>query len=179
MSKLVDAGYGFLAYDARGHGKSTIDSKNRPINYKQFGQSGPGSEWYKMPGDLDSVISFLNNTKHTPAKKIGLIGASLGANICLLYASKNTDIPLTVLLSPGLNYAGFESLGYIDAFAKQRPILISASPQDEYAYQSSILLYQKVQSNKQASFIAGKSGHGVQMFDGKYEYQLIKWINSH
>jgi alpha-beta hydrolase superfamily lysophospholipase len=178
MNKLVESGYGFLAYDARGHGKSTIDKKNRPVNYQQFGQPGPGSEWEKMPDDLDAVITFLNNTKRTPAKKIGLIGASLGANISLLYAAKNPNIALIVLLSPGLNYAGFESLGYIETIAK-RPIEISASPKDIYAYQSSILLYQKIQSNKLASFLPGKSGHGVQMFDGKFDNQLLKWINRH
>jgi len=179
MNRLVESGYGFLAYDARGHGKSTLDNKNRLVNYQQFGQPGPGSQWEKMPGDLDSVISFLGKTKHINKKNIGLIGASLGANVSLLYAAKNPEIALTVLLSPGLNYAGFESLGCIEAFSKKRPIEISASPQDIYAYQSSILLYQKIQSNKLASFLPGNAGHGVQMFDGKFDNQLIKWINRH
>ena len=176
--RLANAGYGVLTYDARGHGKSTGTADNRKISYDKFGPPGPGSDWEKMLGDLGEAISFLNREKKIPGRKVGLIGASIGANVCLIYASKNPEIPLVMLLSPGLNYAGFATLGSIEAF-KNRPIAIAASPQDAYAYQSSILLFQKIQTNKKAAFLAGPAGHGVQMFDGKFDNQLIKWINRH
>jgi len=176
--KLVSAGYGVLSYDARGHGKSSERSDGRNINYNNFGPPGPGSEWGKMIDDLGDAVNFLKTEKNITVKKVGLIGASVGANVCLIYAAKTPEISVVVLLSPGLNYAGFGTLGAIEAFTA-RPIELSASPQDTYAYQSSILLYQKVQGNKRASFLPGAAGHGVQMFDGKFDNQLIKWIRAH
>ncbi len=176
--KLVSAGCGVLSYDARGHGRSTMTAGGRKISYTEFGPPGPGSQWDKMPADLGLAIAFLNDQKNIPTNRIGLIGASIGANICLIYAAKAPVIPVVVLLSPGLNYAGFGTMSSIGAFTK-RPILFAASPTDTYAYQSSILLYQKVQANPKAAFLTGASGHGVQMFDGKFDKQLLKWILSH
>lgn len=176
--KLTAAGYGFLSYDARGHGRSNRDTSNREISYQRFGNPGANSEWQKMLADLGSAVAFLNNEKYTPSKKIGLAGASLGANVIINYAAGNKDIPLIVLLSPGLQYAGFESLKPLETLTK-RSILIAASPRDIYAYQSSILLHQRAQKNNTTVFMAGKSGHGVQMFDGRFGNQLIKWINRH
>jgi hypothetical protein len=83
-----------------------------------------------------------------------------------------------MLLSPGINYAGYGTFEPIKAF-ERRAIALAASPQDTYAYQSSILLYQKIKENKKAAFLTGTAGHGVQMFDGKFDIKLIKWIKTH
>ena len=176
--RLAAAGYGVLSYDARGHGKSTSYADGRKLSYTKFGPPGPGSQWGNMTDDLGEAINFLASKKGIPVKKIVLIGASIGANICLIYAAKTPEIPLVVLLSPGLNYAGFGTLGSIESFAK-RPIAIAASPSDSYAYQSSILLFQRIQGSKKAAFLQGPAGHGVQMFDGKFDSQLLKWIVNH
>lgn len=176
--KLVSSGYGVLSYDARGHGKSTAGTHGRTISYNSFGHPGSGSEWEQMLGDLGKAVDFLNNEKAIPSNEIGLIGASLGANVVLTYASKHPEIPIVMLLSPGINYAGYGTFEPIKAF-EHRTIALAASPQDTYAYQSSILLYQKIRDNTKAAFLTGTAGHGVQMFDGKFDNQLIKWLKAH
>ena len=67
---------------------------------------------------------------------------------------------------------------------KSRSLLPNLSLSDEEEQNISDLedrlkLYQKIKDNKKAAFLTGTAGHGVQMFDGKFDNQLIKWINKH
>ncbi|MHB9155345.1 MAG: alpha/beta hydrolase [Endomicrobiales bacterium] len=172
--QLAKEGSGYFAYDARGHGESTRTRDGRTVTYQSFDRPGPGSQWEKMAQDLGEAVGFLEKSKKIAPEKTVLAGASLGANVCLLYGASNASIPAVILLSPGLNYAGLEVSGAIAAFAG-RPVVFAASPGDAYAYQSSVLLYRRVESNKKAAFIRGQSGHGVQMFDGSLEKKLLEW----
>lgn len=179
IRKLVQAGYGFLSYDARGHGESTVTAGGQPVSFERFGAPGPGSPWSKMPADLKEAVNFLVTVKGINANKIGLAGASLGANVCLVYAAENPSISPVILLSPGLNYAGIDAAKAVSGLTN-RSVLFAASPGDSYAFQSSHLLYQQIQSNKRAEFLTGDNNrHGVQMFDGKFENKLLKWLNRH
>jgi pimeloyl-ACP methyl ester carboxylesterase len=177
-AKLVRNGYGFFSYDARGHGQSILTKDKKSITYQAFGGPGQNSQWSKMVSDLAEAVQFLTKDMGLPQKKIGLIGASLGANVCIIYASTNNSIPMVALLSCGINYAGLDITNYINSF-QNRPIAFVASPGDTYAYQSSLILYQNINSNKKAVFIQGSNNaHGVQMFDGKLENTLIKWFRT-
>lgn len=176
--ELVQQGYGFLSYDARGHGKSTSMADGRQISYETFGPGAPNSQWSRMVTDLGSAVMYLANEKKLRTNKIGIIGASLGANVALVYASSNEQVPVVVLLSPGLNYAGVGTLDAVQAFHK-RPIALAASPGDTYAYQSTQLLSQQVADNRRAGFLEASKGHGVNMFDGKFDKTLLRWLANH
>ena len=179
ISKFVRYGYGFLSYDARGHGHSILTDKNKKVTYQTFGSPKTNSNWTKMISDLDDAISFLQNKKGIKKSKMGLIGASLGANICFNYAAKDKTISIVVLLSPGMNYAGIKIKQSIPAY-KKRYLLIMAAPGDTYAYQSACMLYKNIKENKHAVFMHGKnSGHGVNMLDRLLTNKLIGWINRH
>lgn len=173
--KLSDEGYGSLCFDARGHGESTLTQRGKKIDYRLFGPPGPVSEWNKMILDLGELVNFVSKKYNVPRKNIGLIGASLGANISLVYAAQNKSICPIILLSPGLNYAGIRTDNVISQF-KDRPIAIAASSNDPYAYSSSISLLNKITANKNAVFFQGSGGHGVQMFDGNLENKLLRWL---
>jgi dienelactone hydrolase len=140
-----------------------------------FGAPAPDSPWAKMVADLGCAVKFLADEKDIPVKRVGLVGASLGANVCMIYASLNEDIPVTVLLSPGLNYAGLGTLDVVGAFKKRRLVFV-ASPGDTYAFQSVQLLFQRVHNNPRAVRIETAGGHGVQMFDGNLENKLLKYF---
>jgi len=103
------------------------------------------------------------------------MGASIGANISLIYGSSYNHVGTLVLLSPGLSYIGFDTIDYIKAYKKGK-IALCASPSDEYAYNSSLILYKKIKNNLQAVFFEGESGHGVKLFDGYLENELIDWL---
>ena len=175
--KLQKHGYGYFAYDARGHGASNFYANKTPIDYKSFGYGGDGSNWSKMTSDLECAINYLINDLSIKSSKIGVIGASLGANVALNYAANNKSLQQVVLLSPGLDYAGVKTEQTIESFSK-RAIFIAASPGDIYAYNSSQILYSKIKQNKNAVFQNGSGRlHGVQMFTGYFDEQLLAWID--
>jgi len=177
--KLQKYGYGFFAYDARGHGESTFYTNKGPIDYRTFGYSGDGSNWSKMPSDLASTLDYLKTNLSIKPSKVGIMGASLGANVALIFAADNKIIQQIVLLSPGLNYAGVKTEQSIESFNK-RPIFIAASPGDTYAYNSSQILYSKIKQNKNAVFQNGSASlHGVAMFNDSFDEQLLAWIEKH
>src|SRR5262249_7096568 len=101
-NKLVMEGNGAFLYDARGHHESNQLSNGRTIDYKDWHNAGPGTPWSEMPGDLESAISLLEKQYHVSEKQIALGGASLGANVALVVASKHPEVPALVLLSPGI-----------------------------------------------------------------------------
>ncbi len=175
-ARLKTEGYGVLAYDLRGHGESTGTVKGRSINYRDFGAPGPGSQWDRMTGDLDGAVAFLRG-QGIPAGSIRLCGASLGANISLIYAARNRDIRKALLLSPGINYAGLD-ISSAAAEYGARPLGIAASNNDRYAYLSSGAVVRAMKANRSVVFMEGPGGHGVQMFDGKFEKKLIEWITA-
>ena len=181
---LTKHGYGFLSYDARGHGKSLIVQNGMKLTYDSFGPPAKNSNWEKMVSDLDSAVNFLITAKNIRPNKIGLIGASLGANVCLLYASNKDSVNPVVLLSPGIDYAGLNTNQAIFAFKgtknKYRPIAIVASPNDTYAFQSACYLYKQIESNKKSVLIQGQnSNHGVQMLDKTMVRKIFSWINNY
>jgi len=180
-AQMEKEGYGYFLVDLRGHGESTKDKSGREVSYKYFLQPAPDSEWSKMPDDLAAAVKFLKKKKGLPENKIGLIGASLGANVCLIYAAKNKNIPLTILLSPGWEYAGLTTGEGAKNYGK-RPVLIASSPLDKYAYESSGVIFDTAKrGGAETAFIPGEGArHGVQMFDGPsgktFSKKLIDWI---
>lgn len=185
IRKLRKFGFGFLSFDARGHGNSTLTKDNKIISYENFGTSGPDSHWSKMVSDLEEAIKYLTKKKGIYKKRIGLIGASMGANVCLIYAASNEFIRPVVLLSPGLNYVGLETRDAIMAFKakknkKSRPIALVASPNDTYSYQSSCLLHKQTKANKREVFYHGvDSNHGVNMLNKNLTNKIIRWISKY
>lgn len=175
---ISNKGYGYFIYDLRGHGESNRDTKNREIDYRYFITPGPGSEWNLMVDDLSYVIKYLVH-KNINKNRIGIIGASLGANIALMYASRHKFIPVVILLSPGWNYAGLNIESAVKEYSG-RSIAIAVSPGDKYSYESSVSIHEilKRNNNKTEFFIGTGANHGVQMFDGKFEYEIINWIEN-
>ena len=175
--KLQQHGFGFFAYDARGHGESNFYVNKTPIDYRAFGYGGEGSNWSKMTSDLECALDYLKSKSIKPSK-IGIIGASLGANVALNFVANNKAIQQLVLLSPGLDYMGVKTEQPIESFNK-RSIFIAASPGDTYAYNSSQILFSKIKQNKHAIFQNGHARlHGVQMFTGNFDEQLLAWIEN-
>lgn len=176
---LVKRGYGYFAYDLRGHHGSTKNTSGQEITINEIVNSGSMDEIGKLVSDIDGAVKYLKY-KGISKDKIGIIGASVGANISLIYASKHKFIPITVLLSPGWNYIGLEINQAIQQYGS-RPLGIAASPGDKYAYDTSTQLTLTARELKtDASFFeGGQAKHGTQMFDpeGKFDKQLLDWID--
>ncbi len=84
-TRLRQAGYGVLAIDLREQGRTGAP---------------------ELLADLRAGFDFLRAEKKVDAARIGLVGASIGANAALNLAAQEPLVRLTALLSPGLNYRG-------------------------------------------------------------------------
>jgi len=89
IDKLLTKGYAIIAYDIRQHGESDKDSGTMSNLF-----NNPN----RAPKDLQAVIKFIQNDSRIDKKRIGIIGASIGANLACM-ASENTNIKSVVVMS--------------------------------------------------------------------------------
>ena len=79
----LEEGNAVLAYDIRLHGKSGKDG--------EFGDLYNNPK--RAPLDLDAALNFIIKTEdHINFKRVGIIGASIGANLAAAFASKKYTI---------------------------------------------------------------------------------------
>jgi pimeloyl-ACP methyl ester carboxylesterase len=175
--KLAEAGWGYLAYDARGQGESSLTKgpDGSPDGWQHIGRPGPGSQWERMIDDLGTVMSFLQKNKAIDHKNIAVAGASLGANVALNYVALTRSARALMLLSPGLNYQEIKTED-VAAKVTSTPILIVASRADRYAF---VTCQELVKENPAITFWSDvREGHGVQMFDEKLLNAIMHWLES-
>ncbi|MEM5777602.1 MAG: alpha/beta fold hydrolase [Candidatus Aenigmatarchaeota archaeon] len=166
--KLKQNGYTVLAIDLRGHGESVFKN-NKKITWQEFNEN----DFRNMVLDVKAAKLFLIE-KGIDEKKIGLIGASIGANTALNYAVTDEEIRFVVLLSPGLNYKGVSTEEAIKVY--DRPIFIASSKEDEPSASSSQKLYELASGQKTLKMYEN-AGHGTWMFEKtNLEEELIEWL---
>jgi dienelactone hydrolase len=124
--RLADAGITALAIDFRGHGAST----RGPL-----GADGE-PDLARMVLDVQAARLFLNTHPDVVIpSRIGLAGASIGANVAILEAASDAAIRSLALLSPGLNYRSLRAEDAIKKYSP-RPVLYVAATNDPYATRS-------------------------------------------
>ncbi len=172
-------GWGSIGIDLRGHGESQRKGAET-VYYKNPQHAQDAKFWQGMIGDTVEAAKWLENNKGIEPTRLVLVGASVGANISLSAAVAMRKIPSIVLLSPGYVYAGIST---VPAMKQWRgPALLIASRPDAYAAQSVKLLQEASPAkDKLTIWISDRAGpqgaHGVQLFDGKMEEQVLDWIN--
>ena len=157
-------GYDVLAIDLRGHGGS-------PGNYNKFSES----DFQKMPLDAGAASDYLSKNGDS---KIYIIGASIGANAGLEYASTigRGTVDKLILLSPGLDYRGLDVEN--DSKGFEGKALILASREDAYSEQSSTRL-KEILGDKAALWEFENYGHGTQMLSGSGVWgRIVEWLGS-
>lgn len=169
---LQKRGLGYLTPDLRGHG-SSLNCAGKEVSYRTFTRA----DWNKVSGDIEAAAAWLRKKK-TVSSKMVFCGASIGANLALKAAAEGVLKPAAVLLlSPGLDYAGVKT-GENLAAARPARILIAASEDDGYAWQSaSYLAAAAAAKGLPVHFKAGRDGHGVNMFrEPELLSGIIDWV---
>jgi pimeloyl-ACP methyl ester carboxylesterase len=169
-------GWGVYLYDARGHGKSRATLTGKEVNHEDRAQRRPAF-WFGMMDDLARAAQAVEGRGVPPARQVW-VGASLGANVCLLTASRGLPPGALVLMSPGLDYAGLE-VDEIPARVAAPMMFVSAQP-DTYAHISAERLLGQAEPGR-SKWIALEKGtargaHGAQLFDGKLEEKILDWV---
>lgn len=163
---------GYVSIDLRAHGKST-NCKEKEIKYPKINQN----DINLFIRDVDAVYNYLIEKY----KNIDIIpiGASIGANISMKYFYKKAK--KIILLSPGLNYGGYE---IAELFKNTKAnIFLITSQTDIYSLNSTRIFMEILQVKKRKyTLILAKKGHGVEIFnnDENYEYfrKIKEWIKN-
>lgn len=178
IQRAVLRGWGALAYDLRGHGRSRGTIAGQSVNFEEPENGRSPAFWQHFPDDLEKVVAALEKTTGTARIRIVLVGASVGANAALNAAPRLPAVRALVLLSPGLEYAGLFTESPMSTLST--PALMIAAEPDLYSYTSCERLKTLAPPNlltwKPLARGTPRGAHGVQLFDGKLEEKILDWI---
>ena len=170
--KLNSAAFSTLAIDLRGHGESL----GGPSSF----QSYTNEQHQKSIEDVITAIEYLKQQGHS---RINLVGASIGANLALQYLINFEDVQKAILLSPGLNYVGIETIPLAEKISNEKSIYIVASKDDGRslgsADQQGQQIFDALQSKKEIK-IFETGGHGTTILENHPEFmnELIEWLGN-
>lgn len=161
-SRLASEGVGALAIDLRGHGDSS--------------GSAPAPDGYAaLTLDIRAARRYLAGRSDVRPGRVGIAGASLGANLAALHAADDPSVGSLALLSPSLDYRGLRIENAVRKF--QHPTLLVASDDDPYASRSAREL-EKAGSGMRERIVVNRAGHGTVMLgrDADLARRLVDWF---
>jgi pimeloyl-ACP methyl ester carboxylesterase len=163
--RLADAGFAALAVDLRGHGASDPPP--------------PGTDagdLSRMMIDLKAARTFLASRSDVVQGRIGLAGASIGANLAILFAAGEPTVRSLALLSAGLDYRGLRTEAAMARLTKSAALFVS-SDEDSYATNSARRLAQQPGGTREMRLLTG-AGHGTVMLNRQPELAaaLVDWF---
>lgn len=164
-SRLAADGIGALAIDLRGHGNS--DPVAMPAAPPEF---------TAMVADLEAARGYLGTRSDVQQSRIGIAGASLGANLAALAAAGDPLVQSLALLSPSLDYRGLRIEAAVRKYGA-RPALLVSSDDDAYAGRS-VKDLQKAGSGTREALMLSGAGHGTHMLarDPGLARTLVDWF---
>jgi alpha-beta hydrolase superfamily lysophospholipase len=164
-SRLSDAGFVALAIDLRGHGASD----------PQPDGSGP-TDLGGMVADVRAARAYLATRREAIPGRVGIAGASIGANLAILYAATDPTVRSLVLLSPGIDFRGLRPEAAMRKYG-DRPALLAASQEDNYATASTRQLAAPGPGTRDVRILSG-AGHGTSMLVRQPDLvgSLVDWF---
>ena len=110
--------------------------------------------------------------------RIGIAGASIGANLALRGGSRYEQVKSVVMLSPGLDYRGITTLDALTRYG-QRAVMIVATERDTYSADSARTLNSQALGQHQLQIYPG-SDHGTNIFQAQAGLQpmMLAWFKT-
>ncbi len=171
-----------FAVDLRGHGGSIIrkpvegksDSAGK-VSWRDFTED----DFRNAVNDLDAAWNFLKKNPSTDTTRMGVMGASIGANYAAIFASDHPDVRSLAMLSPGVIYRGVECLKAVERYGA-RPVFLVASEEDEYSADSCEKLKEISEGTPAHLMILEGSAHGTQLIRNNTGFKnfLSDWFKS-
>ncbi|MEL6347540.1 MAG: alpha/beta fold hydrolase [Myxococcota bacterium] len=156
--RLGKNGVAAVAPDLRGHGNSQ------------------GTKDY--PRMVEDVRASIDHLIGQGVEQITCVGAELGANLCVVAAATDARISAVGLLSPRLNLQGLNAPKAMQAYGKERPVLIVASAEDPHATRAADILLRLATDDARYE-VLDEAGIGTRMLnrDPSLEGSLLDWIS--
>ena len=154
---LQTKGFGVLAIDGRGFGESVKTTDGKAVTAERTADGVKG-----MEADVAAAFDFLAKQKNVDAARIGIVGASYGSSLAIIYAAQNPKVKAVALVSPGINY--FDNLPTEPAIKSygDRPLLLVAAEDDKESADA-VRKLNGIDANSEMK-IYEKGGHGTALF---------------
>jgi pimeloyl-ACP methyl ester carboxylesterase len=159
---LQSGGIASLAIDLRGHGATR------------------GTEdWGLSQEDVALAYAWLAARQEIIGDRVGIVGASIGANLALVEGASEPSVRALVLLSPGQDYFRVRIDGLIELYG-DRPSLLVASEEDQYSAETVRTLAALAPDAAELVMLAN-AGHGTAMLgrDPGLGERLLEFLTLH
>lgn len=157
--RMQAKGFAVLSIDGRGFGESIKMADGKTVGPERTDAAVKG-----MLSDVGAAFDLLSKRKNVDAGRIGIVGASYGSSLALIYSAENPKVAAAALLSPGLNYFGnMQTEPAIKKFGN-RPLLLVAASDDAESADSIKKLKGASANEKYESHIYPIGGHGTGLF---------------
>jgi len=165
--RMQAKGFSVLAVDGRGFGESTKSADGKTVQAERT-----AAAVQSMLGDVDAAMKFLADQPNVDRSKIGIVGASYGSSLALIYAADHPNIASVALLSPGLNYFG--NMPTEPAIKKygDRPMFLVAAEDDKESADAVNKLLSAGNNTGYGANIYPSGGHGTALFKLKFPGDL-------
>lgn len=158
--RLREAGIASLALDFRGHGASA-----------------GRRDWERMAGDAASALAFMHREPVIDRERIGVIGASLGANVALALGATEPAVRGVAMVSPGLSMYGYLALSDAQVYGA-RPLFMLSAEGDLYSAETQYQVAALARGSAQSRILPG-AAHGTALLkDAAAAEVLMAWIES-
>jgi len=161
--KLAEAGIAALSVDSRRAGQPLTDAKG-------------GDDVADLALDAEAARAYLAARPEVAAGRIGIAGASVGANIAAIAGGNDAAVRSLALLSPSLEYRNLRIEPALRKFGS-RPALLVASSEDPYALRSARAMVSMGDGPRELRVLSG-AGHGTVMLsrDSDLATALVDWF---
>lgn len=160
--RLQAKGFGVLAIDGRGFGESVKTTDGKSVDVSRSDEAVKG-----MKTDVAAAFDFLSKQPNIDAARIGIVGASYGSSLAIIYGADNPKVKAVALLSPGLNYFGNMPTEPSVKNYGNRALLMVAADDDAESANTVKKLKAAGANDKYETQVYPKGGHGTTLFKAK------------
>lgn len=157
---LAERGLASLAIDLRGHGDST-QAEGGSLAFQKF----TDVQHARSINDVRAAYEWIR-AKNIEPSRIGLAGASIGANLALQFLAEEPQLTGAILLSPGLNYHGVTTVDAAEKILPHQGVWMAASRGDD---DESVAAIQQLEPllaiENRINKIVDNHGHGTKIFE--------------
>ncbi|OGR41684.1 MAG: hypothetical protein A2X35_12465 [Elusimicrobia bacterium GWA2_61_42] len=179
LKPLKRYGFGYLAFDLRGHGNSFVTPAGTTTTWRTFSVEGQDNEYNKMLRDVEAAVAYLS-TRAVTGDQIVLAGSVLGANLAIKTAAIRPEISMVIAISPALNVNSVLSVNPLRAYGRRPLLLVAGADRARQHAEFQIL-------NHTAQIACGKSnvtviveakGYGPGLVNKYNVRRVLDWIKN-
>ena len=161
-TSLQDAGMTALAVDLRGHD----------------GSAGSREDLPGMTQDVKAAAQWLASRSGVRPGGIGVVGASLGANVSLLAAADVSVVKAIALLSPSLDYRGLRIDTSVQRKTSGLAMWMAAGTKDPLSLRTLRELTAAAAGSREQRLAEG-AAHGMSLLtaDAEISRALVDWLH--